>query len=170
VTTEPIAARGGGPPHRALPSLLVHPLEWACGLLMAALTTIVFAQVISRYVLAYPWEWPEEFARILFVWLALLGAVLAFRKGGHFSIEAFVGLLPPALRRGAAVLLRVGLLGFLLLVTFLGLDATLRVRDQLTTATEISMSYGYAAVPVSFALMAAEMARALWRDLRGARK
>jgi TRAP-type C4-dicarboxylate transport system permease small subunit len=55
-------------------------------------------------------------------------------------------------------------------VAYLGLEATLRVRDQLTTATEISMSYGYAAVPVSFALMAAEMACALWRDLRGARK
>jgi TRAP-type C4-dicarboxylate transport system permease small subunit len=29
------------------------------------------------------------------------------------------------------------------------------------------MSYGYAAVPVSAALMALEMARTLWRDLMG---
>jgi TRAP-type C4-dicarboxylate transport system permease small subunit len=137
---------------------------------MALLTAIVFAQVITRYVLAYPWEWPEEFARILFVWLALLGAALAFRKGGHFSIEAFVGLLPLSVRRGAAVLLHITLLGFLALVAYLGLEATLRVRDQLTTATEISMSYGYAAVPVSFALMAMEMAHAVWRDLRGVPK
>ena len=160
-------ARGGLSPLRVLQSFMTHPIEWACGLLMTALTGIVFAQVITRYLLAYPWEWPEEFARILFVWLALLGAVLAFRKGGHFSIEAFVGLLPLSMRRGASALLHIALLGFLLLVACLGLEATLRVRDQLTTATEISMSYGYGAVPVSFALMAVEMARALWRDLRG---
>jgi TRAP-type C4-dicarboxylate transport system permease small subunit len=166
--TRPSSAGQERPsPLRALRSVVAHPIEWACGLLMAVLTAIVFAQVITRYVLAYPWEWPEEFARILFVWLALLGAVLAFRKGGHFSIEAFVGLFPPPMRRGIAALLHITLLGFLLLVAYLGLEATLRVRDQLTTATEISMSYGYAAVPVSFALMAMEMARLLWRDLLG---
>jgi len=152
---------------RVLRSVVTHPIEWACGFLMAVLTVIVFAQVITRYVLAYPWEWPEEFARILFVWLALLGAVLAFRKGGHFSIEAFVRVFPPSMRRWIAALLHITLFGFLLLVAYLGLEATLRVRDQLTTATEISMSYGYAAVPVSFALMAVEMARSLWRDVQG---
>lgn len=155
-------------PIRMLWSLVTHPVEWACGLLMTAITVVVFLQVITRYVLAYPFDWPEELARILFVWVALLGAVLAFRKAGHFSIEAFTRLLPPVLRRGVSVLLRATLLAFLLLVAYLGLDATLRVREQLTTAMEISMSYGYAAVPVSFTCMALEMARVFWRELRGA--
>ena len=149
-------------------SILTRPVEWTCGLLMTLLTVLVFLQVITRYVLVYPWEWPEELARMLFVWLALLGAVVAMRGSGHFSIGAFVDRLPSHLRRGIAVLLRLTLLGFLVLVAYLGLDAAFRVRDQLSTAMEISMSYGYAAVPVSFTLMAAEMARALWRDLRGA--
>lgn len=39
---------------------------------MAAITLVVFLQVISRYVLAYPLDWPEGLARILFVWIALL--------------------------------------------------------------------------------------------------
>jgi TRAP-type C4-dicarboxylate transport system permease small subunit len=153
---------------RVLRSLVTWSVEWACGLLMTAITVIVFLQVITRYVLAYPFDWPEELARILFVWVALLGAVLAFRRAGHFSIEAFTAVLPPPLRRGVSLLLRATLLGFLLLVAYLGLDATLRVREQLSTAMEISMSYGYAAVPVSFALMALEMTRALWREVRGA--
>jgi TRAP-type C4-dicarboxylate transport system permease small subunit len=161
-------SRAGIPsPIRALRSLLTRPVEWACGLLMAAIAAVVFLQVITRYVLAYPLDWPEELARILFVWVALLGAVLAFRKAGHFSIEAFLNLLPPPLRRGVSVFLRVTLLAFLLLVAYLGLDATFRVREQLSTAMEISMSYGYAAVPVSFACMALEMVRSLWRELRG---
>lgn len=155
-------------PLRALRSLFTHPVEWACGLLMTAITVVVFLQVISRYVLAYPLDWPEELARMLFVWVALLGAVLALRRAAHFSIEALVNLLPVPARRGVSILLRVTLLAFLAGVAYLGLDAAIRVRDQLSTAMEISMSYGYASVPVAFALMALEMARALWRDLRGA--
>jgi TRAP-type C4-dicarboxylate transport system permease small subunit len=148
-------------------TVFTHPVEWACGLLMTAITTVVFLQVFTRYVLAYPWGWPEELARILFVWVALLGAVLAFRRAGHFSIEACVGRLPVPLRRAVALSMRWVLLGFLLLVAYLGLQATLRVQEQLTTAMEISISWGYASVPVSFACMAFEMARFLWRDLRG---
>jgi len=68
------------------------------------------------------------------------------------------------------VMVRFGLLGFLLLVAYLGLQATVRVREQLTTAMEISISWGYASVPVSFACLAFEMARILWRDLRGCSK
>lgn len=154
-------------PFRVLWSLITHPVEWACGLLMTAITVVVFLQVITRYVLAYPLDWPEEMARILFVWVALLGAVVALRRGGHFSIEAVTSLLPAAIRRGVSVALRLSLLGFLVLVAYLGVDATLRVRDQLSSAMEISMSYGYAAVPVSSALLALEMARALWQELRG---
>jgi TRAP-type C4-dicarboxylate transport system permease small subunit len=151
-------------------TIFTHPVEWACGLLMTAITTVVFLQVFTRYVLAYPWGWPEELARILFVWVALLGAVLAFRRAGHFSIEACVGRLPAPLRRKVALSMRWVLLGFLLLVAYLGLQATLRVREQLTTAMEISISWGYASVPVSFACMAFEMARFLWQDLRGCQK
>ena len=160
------ASPEGRSPLRVLRSLLTHPVEWACGLLMTAITVSVFLQVITRYVLAYPLDWPEELARMLFVWVALLGAVLALRRAAHFSIEAVAKLLPCALRRSLRVLLRVTLLGFLILVAYLGLDATMRVKDQVSSAMEICMSYGYASVPVSFALMAVEMARALWRDLR----
>ncbi len=148
-------------------TLWTHPMEWACGALMTAIATVVFLQVFTRYVLAYPWGWPEELARILFVWVALLGAALAFRRTGHFSIDALAGVLPAPLRHRIAVAMRLVLLGFLLLVAYLGLQATLRVREQLTTAMEISISWGYASVPVSFACMAFEMARQLWRDLRG---
>jgi TRAP-type C4-dicarboxylate transport system permease small subunit len=154
-------------PARTVLTIFTHPVEWACGLLMTAIATVVFLQVFTRYVLAYPWGWPEELARMLFVWVALLGAVLAFRRAGHFSIEACVRCLPAVLRRVVAVSMRCVLLGFLLLVGYLGLQATLRVREQLTTAMEISMSWGYAAVPVSFTCMAFEMGRVLWRDLRG---
>jgi TRAP-type C4-dicarboxylate transport system permease small subunit len=133
---------------------------------MAGITISVFLQVITRYVLTYPLDWPEELARILFVWVALLGAVLALRRATHFSIGVLVDLISPRARRNLAVALHAVLLAFLLLVVWLGLDASLRVREQQSAAMEISMTWGYAAVPVGFALMAFEMGRSLWRTLR----
>jgi TRAP-type C4-dicarboxylate transport system permease small subunit len=93
--------------------------------------------------------------------------VLALRRGGHFGIGALTAALPPGLRRGAAMLVHAALLGFLLLLTYLGAQAALRVREQLSTAMEISMTYGYASVPVGCGLMALEVARQLWRELGG---
>ena len=153
-------------PLRVLLSLFSHPVEWACGLLMTGITISVFLQVITRYVLAYPLDWPEELARILFVWVALLGAVLALRRAAHFSIGTLTDLFPRPAQRGLAIGLRVILLGFLVLVAWLGLDAALRVQDQQSAAMEISMTWGYAAVPVGFATMAFEIGRSLWRTLR----
>lgn len=165
-----MAAEGAGAatPLRMLTSLLTHPVEWACGLLMAAITVLVFLQVITRYVLEYPLDWPEEAARFLFVWVALLGAVLALRRSAHFSIGALTVRFPPAVQRGIAILVHAVLLGFLLLVAWLGLDAALRVREQESAAMEVSMMWGYAAVPIAFALLALETVRGLWRHVRGA--
>jgi TRAP-type C4-dicarboxylate transport system permease small subunit len=153
-------------PLRILTSVFSHPVEWACGLLMAGITVSVFLQVITRYVLAYPLDWPEELARILFVWVALLGAVLALRRAAHFSIGALTDRFPRPVQRGLAIGLGFLLLGFLVLVAWLGLEAALRVRDQQSAAMEVSMAWGYAAVPVGFTLMAFEMGRSLWRTLR----
>ena len=146
-------------------SLLTHPVEWAGGVIMAGITIVVFLQVLTRYVLAYPWEWPEELARMLFVWLALLGAALALRRNGHFGISVVTQRLPPGVQRAARIAVGLALLGFLLLLTYLGVEATLRVREQFSTAMEVSMSYGYAAVPIGCGLMGIEVARQLWRTL-----
>jgi TRAP-type C4-dicarboxylate transport system permease small subunit len=52
------------------------------GLLAAALVVaeivVLFAGVSSRYLLHKPLIWTDELAGILFLWLAMLGAVLAF--------------------------------------------------------------------------------------------
>ena len=129
------------------------PVEFVCGLLMAAITGVVFLQVISRYVFRYPFDWPEELARFLFVWVALLGAALALRMGAHFSIEALVKGFSKRWQLTTGVFIH-SLLGlFILLVTIKGFDLAIRIREQLSSGMEIPMTLPYLAVPVSFAIM-----------------
>ena len=129
------------------------PVELACGALMVAITAVVFLQVVSRYVFNYPFDWPEEMARYLFVWVALLGAALALRRGAHFSIDALVKSLPAAWRRVVPLLIHTSLGVFTLLVSVKGFQLALSVSEQLSSGMEVSMTYPYLSVPVSFAIM-----------------
>jgi TRAP-type C4-dicarboxylate transport system permease small subunit len=129
------------------------PVELACGALMVAITAVVFLQVISRYVFNYPFDWPEEMARYLFVWVALLGAALALQRGAHFSIDALVKRFPAKWRLVVPLLIHTTLGIFTLVVSVKGFQLALRVREQLSPGMEISMAYAYLSVPVSFAIM-----------------
>jgi len=134
-------------------SILTRPIEFACGFLMVGVTGVVFLQVLSRYVFHHPFDWPEELARYLFVWVAMLGATLALSRGAHFSINALVKRLSPRGRVRAAVLAHLCIGGFLLLIAINGFRLALRVQGQPSPAMEISMTYPYLAIPVSATLM-----------------
>jgi TRAP-type C4-dicarboxylate transport system permease small subunit len=129
------------------------PVEVACGVLMAAIAAVVFLQVVSRYVFSYPFDWPEELARYLFIWAALLGAALALKRGAHFSIDALVRRLSAKAQRVIPLFILAVLAAFTLMVTVKGFQLALRVSEQLSSGMEISMTYAYLSVPVSFALM-----------------
>jgi hypothetical protein len=60
------------------------------GLLVLAEIVVLFAGVIARYVFTRPLVWSDELASILFLWLAMLGAVVALRRGEHMRMTALV--------------------------------------------------------------------------------
>ena len=120
---------------------------------MVTITLVVFLQVISRYVFHHPFDWPEELARFLFVWVALLGAALAMKRGAHFSIEALVKRLSRRWQISIALFIQILLGTFLLIVIIKGFELALRVNEQLSSGMEISMTLPYLAVPLSFATM-----------------
>ena len=129
------------------------PVELVCGVLMVAITGVVFLQVVSRYVFSYPFDWPEELARYLFIWVALLGAALALKRGAHFSIDALVKRLPDRWRLIVPLSIHAILAAFTLVVAVKGFQLAMRVSEQLSSGMEIPMTFPYLSVPVSFAVM-----------------
>jgi TRAP-type transport system small permease protein len=74
--------------------------------LMAALFVPVAMQILSRYTGIIPrYIWTEEIARFCFVWIILIGSMIAVRDGSHFDVD----LLPRT--GGPLIELIVGLLG-----------------------------------------------------------
>ena len=78
-----------------------RPLQVTLTLLMGLLIVPVTMQILSRYTGLIPrFIWTEEIARFCFIWIILIGAMIAVRDGSHFAVD----LLPDAkTKRGEAI-------------------------------------------------------------------
>src|ERR1700722_10882232 len=88
----------------------------AAALLVVAEIIILFTGVSARYLFQKPIIWTDELAGILFLWLAMLGAVTAFQRGEHMRMTAIVGIVSPRKPAFFDVLAIAAPLGFLALV------------------------------------------------------
>src|SRR6202035_5508551 len=82
----------------SLESWLALLVEIPAACLVVAEIAILFAGVVARYGLRSPLIWSDELASILFLWLAMLGAAVAFRRSEHMRMTAVVASASPAVR------------------------------------------------------------------------
>jgi TRAP-type C4-dicarboxylate transport system permease small subunit len=70
-------------------------------ILMGVLIVPVTMQIVARYADFIPrYIWTEELARFCFIWIILVGAMIALRENEHFTVD----LLPaPKTSRGEAI-------------------------------------------------------------------
>src|SRR5712692_10309258 len=102
----------------SLEASLAMLVEIPTALLVAAEIVILFAGVVARYGLHRPLIWSDELASILFLWLAVLGAAVAFRRSEHMRMTAIVASAKPALRAYLDVAATCAALAFLLLIAW----------------------------------------------------
>src|ERR1700682_6357527 len=57
--------------------------EMPAAILVVVEIAVLFSGVVARYAFNNPLVWSDELASVLFLWLALFGAGLALRAGGH---------------------------------------------------------------------------------------
>ena len=66
---------------------------------LAVMSILVFANVVLRYAFDSGIAWSEELARLVFVWLIFLGAILASKEHMHIGFDTLVKRLPDAGRK-----------------------------------------------------------------------
>jgi tripartite ATP-independent transporter DctM subunit len=135
---------------RAIGALVEIPVA----LLVIAEIAVLFAGVVSRYVLHHPLVWSDELASILFLWLAMLGAVVAFRRGEHMRMTALVNAATPGWRALFDVVAIAASLAFLVLIVAPSYEYAVEESFITTSALEIMNSWRAAALPVGVVLMA----------------
>ena len=129
-------------------------VEFPAALLVVAEMVVLLAGVTSRYVFHSPIVWSDELAGILFLWLAMLGSVIAFQRGEHMRMTAIVGMLGPRARAFLDVVAVAAALAFLVLVLTPRYDFAADEVYVTTPALDIVNSWRAAALPVGIGLMA----------------
>jgi tripartite ATP-independent transporter DctM subunit len=83
---------------------LRNAVEVPTALLVLVEIFVLLAGVVSRFVFHHPFVWSDELASILFLWLAMLGAVVALQRMQHMRLTAVVSRLSPATQGYAEIL------------------------------------------------------------------
>ena len=137
--------------------LLLRVNRWIVIAILAAMASMVFANVALRFLTDHSILWVEEASRYAMVWLTFIGAGPVLRYGGHIGIDTLQQALPraaPALR--AAI--------FALLAIFFGVMVVVGVRyatltwAQTTPVMEIPVGAVYLAMPVGVTLLLVHLA------------
>jgi tripartite ATP-independent transporter DctM subunit len=166
-TAEVVAPAGGI--GGTVETALRRAVELPTAALVLVEIGVLLAGVVSRFVFHRPFVWSDELASILFLWLAMLGAVVALQRGQHMRLTAIAGAMSARWQARAEVLaVAVPALFLLILLP----SATEYAGDEWyieTPALGWSNILRAGAIPVGFALMACtcaiRLARLPARDL-----
>ncbi|WP_445291820.1 TRAP transporter large permease [Bradyrhizobium sp. DOA9] len=134
-------------------SMLGHIVAVPAALLVLAEIAVLSAGIVSRYLFRSPIVWSDELAGILFLWLAMLGSVIAFQRGEHMRMTAIVGVLSAEVRAFLDVVAAAASLAFLVLVVWPAYEFAADEAFVTTPALEIVNSWRAAALPVGIGLM-----------------
>ena len=147
-------------------------LTWLMVATVAILIVPVTLQVVSRYTaLIPPWIWTEELSRFLFIWMIMLGAMIAVREGTHFVVDVLPEL-PPRPAAALQVVSNVFVLVFALVFVWWGIQFVRFGWDQTSELAELPMVFIFIAWPLAgltWLIFLGESFIASWRVLAGKR-
>ena len=133
--------------------VMVTVNRWIVIVMMAVMATLVFTNVVCRYVLNFSIVWAEELSQYLMVWVAFLSAGLALRQGRHVAIEFLQDHLPSTARKMMRHLVTLMLIVFMGILIVLGFQFARFAWDQETPVMNIPLGIPYLAVPIGALLL-----------------
>jgi tripartite ATP-independent transporter DctM subunit len=114
--------------------------------IVVAETIILFAGVVSRYVFNSPIIWTDELANFLFLWLSMIGTVVALRRNEHMRLTTLVNWVRPGLGKWFNSVAALVVIAFVVEILLPAYEYT---RDQqFTELTTLGISEGWRAASI----------------------
>lgn len=126
--------------------------RWALILILAAMSVIIFTNVLLRYTTSQSIEWAEEVARHMMIWLTFIGCGPVLRYGGHIAIDNLQDGLPTKFAQILRVLIALLITAFCVFAIWFGIQYMDRTQYQITPATQISFAWVYLALPLGMGM------------------
>ncbi|WP_084458300.1 TRAP transporter small permease [Desulfocurvus vexinensis] len=138
---------------------------FGAGALLAINLATVMLGVFSRFF--RPPMWTTDVAKITLVWMVMLAAAPALKRGEHMAITMLADRLPPG-RRAVVVWLRGAVfVGLLVLMTVLGFQYAAKMQALTIMTLGITKTVPLLAVPVGMALMLVQFGLGLFSPAPG---
>ena len=120
------------------------------GVLTMALAIPVAAQVIARYTGIIPvYLWTEELATFIFVWIVMIGSMIAVWDGTHFSVEVLREAKSPFLKLLQRAFVLVLIILFGIMFAWYGIEYTKFGSIQNSVMMGANMAVTHVSVPLS---------------------
>jgi TRAP-type transport system small permease protein len=74
--------------------ILIRGIEWLLVILLGIMVVLVFGNVVLRYGFNSGIVFSEEVSRFVFMWITLLGALIAMHDGAHLGMNSVIAALP----------------------------------------------------------------------------
>jgi len=131
---------------------LVIP-EMLCAATLTLLILFLVISVFSRYAMDLGLTWSDEFARLLFAWIVLVGFAIAVRHRANVGVDWLVLKLGPQGRRAVAIVQDVLILAFSVFYTWQAWVTVGFSLMQRLPALDITIAWLYASALGAGALM-----------------
>lgn len=151
--------------------MIEHVLDQFCnalrvlvGVLMAVLAVPVAMQVLSRYTGIIPtFLWTEELSTFIFVWVVMIGSMIAVWDGTHFDVRVIPDATSPLgklLQDGIVLVL---ILIFASMFAFYGIEYALFGANQRSVMMRANMVITHISVPIAGAIWVIFAGYRLWQ-------
>ena len=138
--------------------------------LMAALIVPVSMQILSRYTGLIPrYIWTEEIARFCFVWIILIGAMIAVRDGTHFDVDVLPHSANHRIEFASKLFVNIAILVMALSFLWWGRDFFVLGARQQSEIFGLPMWMIYVAWPLAGATWTLFIIERIHDDIRGLR-
>ncbi len=125
-------------------------LRIALGVLMGALAVPVAMQVLSRYTGIIPtYLWTEELATFLFVWIVMIGSIVAVWDGTHFDVRITRDAKRPFFRLLQNGIVHFAIMVFGALFLIYGIEYTEFGGNQRSVMMRANLAMTHVSVPIA---------------------
>lgn len=121
--------------------------------LFIAIFAILVAQIVSRQILNSPLVWSEELAKLLFIYVGMLGVSIGVKRDQHVMIDFLYNKLNPKLMKIVFTIIQILILISIIALIFLGYRLFMRKIRFEMIALKISAGWMYASLPSIGSLM-----------------
>jgi len=136
-----------------LERIIAWSTEIPAALLVVAEFFLLLTNVTYRYVLRDPLTWGDELASLLFVWLSMLGCVIALQRGEHMRLTTIISKLSPRARQRTEALANTLVVLFMALLIVPAWEYTVDEWAIMTPALQIPHAFRVGALVCGFMLM-----------------